>query len=105
VLAFGGFLDPEQSVDTAYAGSPFANEQKFTVPPAFRSIAVQPGDLVQLEFVGLPVTAYSLESSTNLPSWAGVANFTTAADGLFIYTAPQVQGSPAQFFRAVGGVP
>jgi hypothetical protein len=102
-LKAGNYYWSVQSVDTAYAGSPFASEQRFTVPPAFRSIAVQPGDLIQLEFVGLPVTKYSLQSSTNLLSWTGVTNFTTRADGLFIYTAPQVRGSPAEFFQAVGG--
>jgi hypothetical protein len=99
-LKAGNYYWSVQAIDTAYAGSPFVTEQKFTVPPAFRSIAVQPGDRIQLEFVGLPATKYSLQSSTNLPSWTGVTNFTTGADGLFIYTAPQVRGSPAEFFQA-----
>jgi hypothetical protein len=89
-------------VDTGFAGSPFASEQRFTVPPAFRSIEVQPGDKVRLEFVGLPATAYSLESSTNMPSWTGVTNFVTAADGLFTFTVNEVSRSRARFFRAVG---
>ena len=89
-------------MDTGFAGSPFASEQRFTVPPAFRSIEVQPGDKVRLEFVGLPATAYSLESSTNMPSWTGVTNFVTAADGLFTFTVSQASASTARFYRAAG---
>jgi pectin methylesterase-like acyl-CoA thioesterase len=57
-----------------------------------------------LNFAGLPNTAYSLETATNLSppvNWLPIATNTTDAEGLWQFTDSQTTNDPVRFYRAV----
>ncbi|HXJ58797.1 MAG TPA: FG-GAP-like repeat-containing protein [Verrucomicrobiae bacterium] len=91
-----------QAIDTAFAGSPFAEEGTFTAmagPPAAQSIAREGIGSIRAIWRGTPGSAYQVQVTTNLSVWSLFATPTADANGLFevVDTPGPI---PAKFYRA-----
>lgn len=93
-----------QTVDNAFAGSPFATEGSFTMPPATPlSIAFtrDAGGTIHGSWQGTPGFAYRVEVSTNLQSWTTLTTLTaTNGTGLFELFETPAAGIKERFYRA-----
>jgi hypothetical protein len=92
-----------QSVDTAFAGSPFAGEGTFSAladPPVAESIILESPAHIRVTWLGTPGTMYQVLTSTNLSSWNAVASPTAGTNGLFSFLDP-IGSASAKFYRAV----
>jgi hypothetical protein len=93
-----------QAVDSAFAGSPFAAEESFTVPPAAPlniSFTRDAGGIVHSVWQGTPGTTYRVEASSDLQNWTTLTSLTAATStGLFeLIEASSFEGTP-RFYRA-----
>jgi hypothetical protein len=91
-----------QSVDTAFAGSPFAAEGSFTAladPPGPGSIVQSGAAGVRLTWRGTPGAAYQVLASTNLLDWVVTATPSADTNGVFEVTDP-LDGIPGRFYQA-----
>lgn len=92
-----------QSIDTAFAGSSFANEGSFTLPPA-RPVNISfTRDLagnVRTSWQATPGTTYRVEVSPDLRNWTTLTNL-TAATGTGLLELVETPASDVQqrFYR------
>jgi hypothetical protein len=92
-----------QSVDTAFAGSPFAAERSFTALadlPVIVSFVREGVENVRGTWRGTPATSYQVFASSNLSSWTLLATPTANASGLFDILE-STSTAPLRFYRAV----
>ena len=98
-----------QAVDSALAGSPFADGQPFTVgtgsdiaPPLITSLRLADG-AVELDFTGTPGASYVALGATNvtlsLSNWAILGTPVETSPGQFHFTDPQASLHPQCFYR------
>jgi hypothetical protein len=93
-----------QAVDTAFAGSVFANEGSFTVPPAAPpnlSFMREASGTVRTIWRGTPGTAYRVEVSADLQHWTTLTTL-TAADGTGLFELVETPAAEVlqRFYRA-----
>jgi hypothetical protein len=93
-----------QSVDNAFAASPFAAEASFVVPVPAQSVSfsLDSGGTVHGVWSGTPGATYRTESSSDLVHWTPVSSATvTNVAGTFEFAVTPPQDVPIQFYRAV----
>ncbi|HEV2454382.1 MAG TPA: FG-GAP-like repeat-containing protein [Verrucomicrobiae bacterium] len=88
-----------QSVDTAFAGSPFAPEASLLVLPYFTSATRRSDGTFEAQFYVQSGTNYSIEASTDLVHWVNLLNFSFGSGGPFMFTDPDATNYPERFYR------
>jgi Bacterial Ig domain len=61
--------------------------------------------VLSIQFTGIPLRAYYIQTSSNLVDWTNVAPCTSDANGSFTFEPNAVVSQPAVFFRAVTSWP
>jgi hypothetical protein len=96
-----------QSVDSAWAGSPFALEGNFAVPShqplTISGCSLTAAGQFQLQFTGVAGATYTVLCSTNLAlplgDWASVGTATNIAPGQYQFTDPATRtNQPKRFY-------
>ena len=72
------------------------------LPAQFQSASLLANGTLQLIFSGDSVWSYTVETSTNLVTWATLTNLTSAS-GIFNVTTGAVTNNPCRFYRARSG--
>ena len=94
-----------QSVDNAFAGSPFAIEGSFTAladPAQNVSVAMEPGRVVHATFRGTPGATYRIDMSIDLQTWAPASTQVAAVgSGLLDFRDTPPPDAQRRFYRAV----
>lgn len=97
-----------QSIDTSFAGSPFAPEASFVVPPLpppppvlpfFTSSGLTSDGTFEAQFNVVSGTNYTIQASTDLVHWVDLFNFTFGSSGPFQFTDPDTTNYPQRFYR------
>jgi hypothetical protein len=88
-----------QSIDTSFAGSPFAPEAAFLVRPFFTSWSGLLDGSFQAEFDTHSGTNYTIQASTNLVNWFDLFNFTPGSNGPFPFTDLGATNYNLRFYR------
>jgi len=93
-----------QAVDSAFAGSPFAVESSFTVPPAapvnFLFVRDSNG-VVRASWRGTPGVTYRVEVSPDLQNWTSLTNLTASiGTGVFDLVETPIPEIQQRFYRA-----
>ncbi len=87
-----------QAIDSAFAGSPFAEEQTFAIAPVITGIAHAENEEIQLQFLGGAGESYTLQTSPDLVEWSDVITLTAEpTTGVFHYTGST--NGPTRFYR------
>jgi len=94
-----------QSVDSAFAGSAFAAEGSFTMPPASPlnvSFVRDASGTVRTSWRGTPGTIYRIEASSDLHNWTTLTSL-TASNGTGLFELVETPGPeiPVRFYRTV----
>jgi hypothetical protein len=98
-----------QSVDTAWAGSPFAAEHSFTAvaPPRIVSFQRQPERTMQVTVSGTPNAPVRIQTTSLLTQpphaivWTTLTNFALPPSGLAQFVDPNASNAPVRFYRVV----
>jgi hypothetical protein len=92
-----------QSVDSGLAGSAFAVEGSFTLPPAAPlnvSFVRDVSGTVHTSWRGTPATIYRVEVSPDLHNWSTLTSLTADGTGLFGLVETPGSEIPVRFYRA-----
>ena len=94
-----------QSVDSAFAGSPFAPEGSFSILPESPlniSFARDSLGLVHTTWRGTPGASYRIQTSSDLHNWSTLTSLTASnGTGLFELVETPSADPPQRFYRAV----
>jgi hypothetical protein len=88
-----------QSIDTSFAGSPFAPEASFLLRPSFTSSGMRSDGTFQAQFDVQSGTNYTIQASTDLVHWVDLLDFTFGSSGPFLFTDPDSTNYPHRFYR------
>jgi len=89
-----------QTIDTGFAGSTFASEQMFVIPPAIVQVEFKrASNQLHLVCRGHPNSGYTIESSPDFEHWSDGRNLTAGVDGNFEETEDLVSSNDARFYR------
>ena len=92
-----------QSVDTAFAGSPFAPEATFTMlpeSPLNTAFTRDAAGTVHATWRGTPGITYRVEASSDLQTWTTVSNLTANGAGLFDLLETPAPEISVRYYRA-----
>jgi len=92
-----------QAVDSAFAGSPFAAEQTFTVvsliTPRTTQVSRPSGNQFFFRFTACPGRSFIVQRSDDLASWTDLGPATETTSGVYEYLDTSAGASP-RFYRA-----
>jgi hypothetical protein len=88
-----------QSMDTSFAGSPFAPEASFVLRPFFTSSGRESDGTFEAQFDVQSGTNYTIQASTDLVHWGDLLNFTFGSSGPVLFTDPGATNYPHRFYR------
>jgi hypothetical protein len=92
-----------QTIDSAFAGSPFATESSFIVPAPAQNVAItrDSSGVVHGTWTGTPGLTYRIESSVDLANWTTISSATANESANFNFTDTPDSAASAVFYRAV----
>ncbi|MDB6121306.1 MAG: regulatory domain of in-like proprotein convertase [Pedosphaera sp.] len=92
-----------QAVDTAFAGSPFAAEETFSIgpleAPSIVSYGCQSDGLFQLQFNGMAGMNYTLQASTDMLEWTSLTNLHASSNAVFQFSDGAATNHSKRFYR------
>jgi hypothetical protein len=91
-----------QSIDSAFAGSPFAPEATFVLRPWFNRWSRRSDGAFQAEFDIEAGLDYTIQASDDLVHWFDLMTFNFGESVPVLFTDPQATNSPARFYRFSG---
>ena len=90
-------------MDTSFAGSPFAEEQEFTVGPLLSQPERQPNGVVQFSFRHDPNATYEILSTTNvalpITEWDLLGLPAFLGEDLYQFTDSPTPQYPQRFYQ------
>ncbi len=98
----GAYYWSVQAIDTAFAGSAFATEQPFVIPPLTIAATLNATNAIQIDFAGNAGAAYSVFVSTNLVQWLELGAATEISSNSFRFVDWFYTNYPARFYRVWG---
>ncbi len=101
-LSRGVYYWSVQAIDTGFAGSAFAAEQSFVIPPLTIRAMINASDTLQLDFTGNAGGTYSVFASTNLVQWEFVGAATEVSANAFRFLDLSHTNYPVRFYRVWG---
>ncbi len=88
-----------QSIDSSFAGSPFAPETILAVRPKFTSWRLLSDGTFEAQFNVASGTNYTIQASTDLVHWSDLLDFTFENSGPVLFTDPSSTNFPHRFYR------
>jgi hypothetical protein len=92
-----------QAVDTSFAGSPFADEQQFSIGPVIVNPIHHANGVFEFDFTNRTALSFNVLASTDvvMPStnWANLGPATSLGGGLYRFTDASAIGQPQRYYR------
>ena len=92
-----------QAVNSSFAGSPFAPEQRFNTRPGLINSVRHDNGTFEFGFTATPGASFTVLTPTNLSlgltNWTALSALTEISPGKYQFTDPDMIHNPKRFYR------